>query len=183
MRARNTCLGVSSPSLINQPTFVVSPFDEDFCIGSDEDLDARFVQRWDELMVTLRFGTTPDRYFESPQVQGSPYITLVYNNTTPLLASKADMVSPARGVVSGSRFSLQLGNGRKWVVYASKPLDFTVGLSNGTDPYNTSGPSRKTFMLATGPYTGVFMLAGLHATNVPQRTAVPSSQLLIKCHQ
>jgi hypothetical protein len=163
VRARSTCLGISAPVLINQEAFLVTPFDEDFCIGVMEQLDSRFVQRFDPLMVTLRFGSTEDRFFETPLVQGSPYITLVFNNTIPLLASKEDVITP-KGSLSGNRLMFQLQNGRQWLIYASKPLQLTVGTTNGTEAFNTSGPSRKTVLTGTAPYTGELLACRLGGT-------------------
>jgi hypothetical protein len=153
VRARSSCLGISSPVQINQPTFVVTSFDEQFCAGLAQPIAGRSVARHDPLMVTLRFSSTGSSYFESPMAQGCPYITLVYSGATPLFGSKEDVsLDGGASSASGTRILVSLGNGQMWVIYASQPIQLSLSL--GADPFNTSGPVRKSMLTASAPFYG-----------------------------
>jgi endoglucanase Acf2 len=153
VRARTSCLGISSPVQINQPTFVVSSFDEQFCVGLTQPVAGRQVARHDQLMVTVRFNATGAGYVESPMAQGCPYITLVYSGATPLFGSKEDLsLADGGSSASGTRIMVTLGNGQKWAIYASQPIQLTLAV--GADPFNTSGPVRKSTLTASAPFYG-----------------------------
>jgi endoglucanase Acf2 len=60
-------------------------FEPDISFGTSQEIAKRHVTRFDALSVTLRFYTTGSGYWESYVVQGSPYITVKYNDATPIL--------------------------------------------------------------------------------------------------
>jgi hypothetical protein len=155
VRARNNCLGISSPVQLNQPTFVVSSFDEQLCLGAAQPITSRQVIRHDKLMVTVRYSGSQARppSFESHMAQGCPYITLVYNGATPLFGSKEDVTLPGgASSASGTRILISIGSGQTWVVYASQPIQLNLAL--GSDPFNTSGPTRKSLLAGAAPFYG-----------------------------
>jgi endoglucanase Acf2 len=60
-------------------------FAPDLTFSTREAVQGRAVTRFDPLSVTLRFSTGSDKKWESSLVQGSPYITVKYVKTTPVL--------------------------------------------------------------------------------------------------
>lgn len=58
-------------------------FQPDISISAYEDVQNRFVTKFDPLSVTLRFIATPDIKWETSLVQGSPYTTIKVLNATP----------------------------------------------------------------------------------------------------
>lgn len=63
--------------------WIADPFAPDLTLSSLETPISRFVTRYDPLSVTLRFVATPDSKWETTLVQGSPYTTIKYMNSTP----------------------------------------------------------------------------------------------------
>jgi endoglucanase Acf2 len=58
-------------------------FNADLSFSTKESMPDRHITNFDPLSVTLRFHDDQDKYWESYLVQGSPYITLKYQETTP----------------------------------------------------------------------------------------------------
>ena len=81
-------LQVSYPSShrVVQKTSIIDTFAPDLSFTTKEDIDQRYVTRFDPLSVTLRYTTSSkDSKWESVLVQGSPYITLKYLSATPVI--------------------------------------------------------------------------------------------------
>lgn len=65
---------------------ILDTFAPDLTFSSQEDIDHRYVTKFDPLSVTLRFTTSShDSKWESVLVQGSPYITIKYLSATPII--------------------------------------------------------------------------------------------------
>jgi len=60
-------------------------FQPDISFGTHEDVTHRHIMGFDALSVTTRFYTTDQGYWESYIVHGSPYITIKYSSTIPVL--------------------------------------------------------------------------------------------------
>jgi hypothetical protein len=60
-------------------------FAPELTFSTREAVQGRAVTRFDPLSVTLRFSTGSDKKWESTLVQGSPYITIKYVKSTPIL--------------------------------------------------------------------------------------------------
>ncbi len=62
------------------------------------------MQRWDALSVTLRYSLAGGGgHWQSPLLQGCPFITLEYSGATPVLGSKELIASPQEGQQTGVR--------------------------------------------------------------------------------
>lgn len=60
-------------------------FQPDVTFHTREAISRRHITRFDPLSVTLRYYTSDDGFWESYIVHGSPYITIMYNEATPVL--------------------------------------------------------------------------------------------------
>jgi endoglucanase Acf2 len=59
-------------------------FEPDITISTQEDVQNRYITKFDPLSVTLRFVSTPESKWETSLVQGSPYATIKVLNSTPV---------------------------------------------------------------------------------------------------
>ena len=59
---------------------------------------------------------------ETPLVRGSPYVTMLYNNLTPVISAGAAITGFSGG---GDRYQVTLGNGEGFIVYASTPISLS----------------------------------------------------------
>jgi Glycosyl hydrolase family 81 N-terminal domain len=83
-----TTLQVSYPTghrVVDHHT-IQDTFAPDLKLSTVEDVTTRHVTKFDPLSVTLQFMSTSDSQWETTLVQGSPYITLRYLKSTPVIA-------------------------------------------------------------------------------------------------
>jgi len=83
-----TMLQISYPPLrrLHDPLSIRDIFNPDMAFNSVEQITSRKVIAFDPLSVSVRFTSYDiNQYWESYLVQGSPYITLKYSDTTPIL--------------------------------------------------------------------------------------------------
>jgi Glycosyl hydrolase family 81 N-terminal domain len=96
-------------------------FNPDVTFGSVEPMKARNIVHFDPLSVTIRFmssrfdmeddydsssnSKTADTYWESYIVQGSPYVTVKYSNTTPVLTALSTFQSVLCSSLSSATFN------------------------------------------------------------------------------
>ncbi len=138
----------------------------DLSFKSTETISTRYLDRFDQLTITLKWNVDATHYMESPVVKGMPYVTMRYFGLTPTFSTdNTDYHSIATvngsapsGTVSGTKFKLTinrpyLGSGatETWIIYASSSITFTA---------STSG------LVASSPFTGY-----LRAAMVPTATA------------
>lgn len=83
-----TSLEVSYPAAhrVMDKQTIQDTFAPDLKLSTVEDITKRHVTQFDPMSVTLRFVSTQDSKWETPLVQGSPYITLQYLKATPVIA-------------------------------------------------------------------------------------------------
>lgn len=103
---------------------VVDPFFSDMEITSKESYVKRYVERWDNISVTMKYETSENGIFKSPLVKGSPFITVEYLNATPVIKADVMKIISVDSFISttdtqGSQYIVTLGNWQKWLVYCS----------------------------------------------------------------
>ena len=72
-------------------TTQISIFDDflaDLTLTSIESYVSRSIQAFDFASVTMGFATATGGGFKTPLVKGSPFITVVYSKTTPVISSE-----------------------------------------------------------------------------------------------
>ena len=108
------------------PTAITDPFMADLQIGSIQGFVGRAVESYDNTSVTICYRTAVNGKFRTYLVKGSPFITVVYENATPIISSSpVKIVSVDARVVKGSvgvQYIVTLGNYQKWLVYCSEPV-------------------------------------------------------------
>ncbi|CAM6117378.1 unnamed protein product [Calypogeia fissa] len=84
------------------------------------------VSQYDDLSVTLDFGSR----LSVPLVRGSPYVTFIFKNGTPLL-STIHAVLELHSNEDSTRHKLVMNNGQTWIIYCSSPLQLDKNLNVG----------------------------------------------------
>ena len=109
----------------------ISMFDdyvEDLLLSSMETYKSRSISAYDFLSVTMNYETTEGGGFRTPLVKGSPFVTVVYTSTTPVVSSELmHFYSVERKIikgVGGILYHIILGNWMNWLVYCSEDLEF-----------------------------------------------------------
>lgn len=106
---------------------ITDNFDEDILLSSVEPCLTYAVSRYDNLSVSMTFAVSGGSY-TAPLVKASPFITVVYDNATPVVSSEVMMITGVtpkvvEGVV-GTFYLITLGNYENWLVYCSAPVSF-----------------------------------------------------------
>ena len=86
----------------------------------------RGIASYDRMSVAMSYKLTGNSRMTTHLVKGSPYVTVTYENATPLLKSLTmHILSVDARVVQGSvgvQYVVQLGNFQTWLVYCSQPV-------------------------------------------------------------
>jgi endo-1,3(4)-beta-glucanase len=105
---------------------ITDPFVADLQIGSSQAFLGRAVEAYDNTSVTVCYRTAVNGKFRTHLVKGSPFITVAYENATPVISSALmKIISVDARVVRGSagvQYIVTLGNFQKWLVYCSEPV-------------------------------------------------------------
>ena len=108
------------------PAAITDPFVADLQIGSIQAFAGRAIESYDNTSVTVCYRTAVNGKFRTYLVKGSPFITVVYENATPMISSTLmKIISVDARVVKGSvgvQYIVMLGNFQKWLVYCSEPV-------------------------------------------------------------
>lgn len=84
-------------------------------------------------LVQLNWNLSPKQYLSSPLVRGQPYMTLTYNQLTPMIGTQHAIISVngnyQPGIITDSKFKIELNNGQTWVVYALNNQSITFSWS------------------------------------------------------
>lgn len=133
---------------------ITDPFDIDVSLAAAEAYVARSIKRYDGGSVTMGFKVGNNGEFDAHLVKGSPYVTVTYKNATPMVSSINMKVISAnqkgyagRYPCPGEQYILALGNGQRWLLWASGELNLQ----------KSSGSSD--ILLANGLFTGTIRLA------------------------
>ena len=108
------------------PTAITDPFMADLQISSTQAFISRAVESYDNTSVTICYRTAVNGKLRTYLVKGSPFITVAYENATPIISSTImKIVTVDARVVKGSigvQYIVTLGNFQKWLVYCSEPV-------------------------------------------------------------
>ena len=126
-------------SQVVQPNYVLAGYLDNVVLSASEGLGSHEVTEYDELSVTVRWSAG----FEAPVVRGMPYVTIFYENLTPVIKFGHAVLSVTG---SGSRYEVTLNNQQRWIIYSSSDLVLTA---SGQD------------LVAAGTFTGSVRAAGL----------------------
>jgi len=132
---------------------ITDPFDIDVSLAAQETYVSRSILRYDAGSVTMGFRVANNGAFVAHLVKGSPYVTVTYENATPMVSSinmKITAISQkpyaGRYPCSGEQYILTLGNGQRWLLWASELISLQA--SNSSD-----------ILIAKGPFSGTVRLA------------------------
>ena len=182
-------LQASYPSVrrTTSPKVVKDYFYPDLTFSCTEGITQRQVLQYDTLSVHIRFIHIPtsevrrsktsesDSWFDTFLVPGSPYITLEYQNLTPILTALSTFTSlecvtdsasdnglcekfvdKETGMhgIEGVQFTIVAQEGLRWLVFASEPISLVLG-------------DARRYLQAASPFTGVLRFAHLPNNAAP----------------
>lgn len=143
----------------------------DLEISAKETYVSRYVQRWDNISVTMKYDLAGTASMVAPLVKGSPFITVNYANATPVV--RFDIMHilsfeplDSEGIeTGGNQYIVTLGNWQKWLIYISKDKSgAAVDLVRNDDA-----------LALSQPYSGY-----IRVSNLPlQNTKEAASALLV----
>ena len=100
---------------------ITDPFVTDLQISATQSYISRAVESFDNISVAMTYKTALNGKFKTYLVKGSPYVTVIYENATPIIsASLMKILTVESRVVKGSigvQYIVTLGNFQKWFVY------------------------------------------------------------------
>ncbi|OLY84270.1 Endo-1,3(4)-beta-glucanase 1 [Smittium mucronatum] len=111
-----------SPSQISVTMSTLSEWN----VGFTETFSNRFVSSFDDNTMTYAWNSGDGNSMQVPFVKGSPYITVNYNNTTPILKYLGSTMINGVRESDLQTYKLTFANNRKWVVFASSPIDLRI---------------------------------------------------------
>ena len=122
---------------------ITDPFAVDIQIGSQESVKAWSVANFDKLSVTMKFDTEQGGSFTNYIVKSSPYVTVVFNDATPVIGSNVmKIISANKKNVQGKNgtyYHMTLGNYQNWFVYCSESVDFRLVGDSLVSPTSITG--------------------------------------------
>lgn len=122
--------------------YIQDVFGNDIQISSYQPYLGRGVESYDNLSVTMAYRTSSGKY-KVHLVKGSPYITVVFDNVSPVISTGSNKIlnaefRPFRSA-SGVQYVLTLSNNQKWLVYCSETVPLNVKDNTLTSPYPIRG--------------------------------------------
>ena len=108
-------------------------FMPDLQISSMENYLSHAIEKYDNISVTMIFKVKDNNninnnlHYKTHLVKGSPFITVVYDGTTPVINSIMQFISVDARIYNGGvgvTYLLTLGNFQKWLLYCSEPIVF-----------------------------------------------------------
>mmetsp|Transcript_1099 Transcript_1099/g.1508 ORF Transcript_1099/g.1508 Transcript_1099/m.1508 type:complete len:1130 (-) Transcript_1099:52-3441(-) len=144
-------------------------FQPEISVSVVEHVKDRHVKRWDPLSVTLRYtaGQQQQQYWETALVQGSPYITISYQDVTPAVTALSifkefkclpsdskdknscfmEEDEQSKMTLKGKKFMIRTNENLIWILFASEPICLTFD------------KIQKNTIISKTKFTGVLRLA------------------------
>ncbi|MDP1604269.1 MAG: glycosyl hydrolase [Legionella sp.] len=106
-------------------------FENQLTLGTVEEMDNYGVESYHGLKINLQWKNDKQQMMTAPIVQGSPYVTTIFSNTTPKLSSGFKLISvneqTSRGIIApANRFELIFAtdalNQQTWILYSETPI-------------------------------------------------------------
>jgi endoglucanase Acf2 len=108
---------------------ITDPFAIDLQVSSLQSIINHSIESYDNLSVTMAYKTSTNGKFRAVLVKSSPFVTILFDNTTPIISSPImKYISVDAKVVKdypGTQYLVTLGNNQKWLVYCSEPIALT----------------------------------------------------------
>ncbi len=147
VKALDQRFGVSDPDLVVSDSAITTPDLVELAFGAVQTFRRHVVEAHDLLSVTLRYDSDAGS-MRLPLVRGMPYVTAVFKDLSPVIATGGAAITTVNGQAgtsfSGKRFEVALNSGRTWIVYASAPLTLTRQADT---------------LVASAPFTGTVRIA------------------------
>lgn len=110
---------------------VSDPFVSDIQLSSVENYISRSVESYDSSSVTMSYITSLNGKYKTPLVKGCPFITVIYENSTPSISSTLMKITSFENRVVkdstvGVQYIITLGNYQKWLLFCSENVEFTL---------------------------------------------------------
>ncbi|EOA36064.1 hypothetical protein CARUB_v10008525mg, partial [Capsella rubella] len=152
IKSVDSSLSISYPSLFQISDYIYEVFKADLIIsGSDKpnphSRKSHLISSFSDLGVTLDFPSSNLSFF---LVRGSPFVTCSVSDNL-INISTSHGVRSFSGNSSSTRFSANLTNNQKWLIYASSPINLTK-----------HGDSS---IKCRGEFTGILRIAVLPGSN------------------
>jgi endo-1,3(4)-beta-glucanase len=130
-------------------------FMNDLQISTTQSYLSRAVESYDNVSVTMGYKTNGNGKFRGYFVKGSPYVTVYFDGTTPLISSPVSKIIAVDSKIvkdsTGTQYIVTLGNYQKWFVYCSESVVFTW---------------KDNTLTAAGPIHGIVRVAILPMQNI-----------------
>lgn len=123
LQAKTQGMEMSYPGFVTSQNYVLSVFLPNIRLTVKEEVSRRHVVAFDDLSVTMEWVSSQGT-LKAIIVQGSPYITFVIDNLTPVLSTMHALMNPTNVMLRDTKFRLSMNNGQTWLVHASSPLTF-----------------------------------------------------------
>jgi len=189
----HTLLQVSYPfrHRVEDATSIHDYFFPDLTVSLTQNITSRYIRRFDQLSVTLRYEAGESSFYEAYLVQGSPYITILCEAVSPKVAvlstyekvwcPESEMGSSSASeqcvaeeqekftVLTGTRFVFRTTEGMTWAVFTSESI---------TMKYNHA---TRTSLTTEGLFSGMLRFAHVPENSFPAKIQhSPSSGALQK---
>eukprot|EP01038_Epipyxis_sp_PR26KG_P003988 gene3988-5712_t len=107
-------------------TAIIDSFASDLQISTTQGYLSRSVESYDNISVTMGYKTVGLGKYRTHLVKGSPFITVVFENTTPIISAYLMKITSIDARVvkdsTGAQYIVTLGNFQKWLVYCSESV-------------------------------------------------------------
>jgi len=107
-------------------------FKHDLGFSTVEQYETRYVSDYDFFTATMVYEVSQHGFFKVIAVRGSPYVTVLYNSSTPVISSPwSDLLSIngkplSKGQLSGTEFIIEQKSGLRWILFASDTVNFKI---------------------------------------------------------
>lgn len=130
--------------------YVQDVFAADVQISAYQAYQSRGVEGYDSLSVGMAYKTALLGKYKGVFVKGAPFITVVFENATPVITTTIARIVSAEFRPSranpGVQYLVTLSNNQKWLVYCSETIPLTVKDNSLTSPYPIRGFVRVAFL-------------------------------------
>ncbi|XP_024545150.1 putative endo-1,3(4)-beta-glucanase 2 [Selaginella moellendorffii] len=125
IQAGNSSIAIGYPKRQASPTLIAQIHANDLFVSARSPSSPIIqVSHHDDLTVTLSLGQAMRAHL----LRGSPYVSFVFSDATPLIASAHAIANLSRSADS-TKHTLFLANGQRWVVYSSAPIHLQLDRS------------------------------------------------------
>ncbi|RYR60301.1 hypothetical protein Ahy_A04g017378 [Arachis hypogaea] len=123
IKPSDSSVSLCYPSLFVSSHSIHQVFTPDLTISTPKDSQSRHViSSFSDFSVTLEFPSSNLTFF---LVRGSPYVTVSLSQHESLSITSIHKISSFSSNASPNKYTLQLENGQKWLIYTSSPTIFS----------------------------------------------------------